>query len=110
MTHLIKLTVMYNLPPGASHEEFLKWRTTEHQADNMSRPGVLKSDFYVIQNAWRKDAPPYRYMTEVYYPDMETFEKSFFDPEYQVELAKSLERIADPLFLISEEVISEVAP
>lgn len=100
---------MYNLPAGASHEEFLKWRTTEHQQDNMSRPGVIKSEFYIIKNAWRKDEPPYCYMTEVWYPDMETFEKSFFDPEYQVELARSLERIADPLFLISEEVISEVA-
>jgi len=39
---------------------------------------------------------------------MKTFEKSFLDPDYQVELARSLERIADPLFLISEEVISEV--
>lgn len=109
MTHLIKLTVMYNLPPGADHEEFLRWRTTEHQKDNMSRLGVIKSDFYVIKNAWKMGEAPYRYMTEVYYPDMETFEKSFFDPDYQVELAKSLERIADPLFLISEEVISEAA-
>jgi hypothetical protein len=59
-------------------------------------------------NCHVRDETPYRYMTEVYYPDMETFNKSFFDPNYQVELAKSLERIADPLFLISEEVISEV--
>jgi len=110
MNHLIKLTVMYNLPPGADHDEFLRWRTTEHQKDNMSRPGVIKSDFYVINNAWKMDEAPYRYMTEVYYPDLETFNKSFFDPNYQAELAKSLERIADPLFLISEEVISEVVP
>jgi hypothetical protein len=48
-------------------------------------------------------------MTEAYFPDMETFEKTFFDPDYQAALAKSLERIADPLFLISEEVITEVA-
>ena len=110
MNHLIKLTVMYNLPPGADHDEFLRWRTTEHQKDNMSRPGVIKSDFYVINNAWKMDEAPYRYMTEVYYPDLETFNKSFFDPNYQAELAKSLERIADPVFLISEEVISEVVP
>jgi hypothetical protein len=108
MKHLIKLTVMYNLPSGADHDEFLRWRTTEHQKDNMSRPGVIKSDFYVIKTAWKRDETPYRYMTEVYYPDMETFNKSFFDPNYQIELAKSLERISDPLFLISEEVISEV--
>jgi hypothetical protein len=48
-------------------------------------------------------------MTEAYFPDMETFERSFFDPDYQKELAKSLEKIAEPLFLVSEEVVSEVA-
>ncbi len=110
MAHLIKLTVMYNLPPGVDHEEFLRWRTTEHQKENISMPGVIKSDFYIIRDAWKMDKAPYRYMTEAYYPDMETFKKSFFDTEYQVRLAKSLERIADPLFLISEEVISEVVP
>jgi hypothetical protein len=106
---MVKLTVVYNLPPGADHGEFLKWRTTVHQRDNMSMPGVIKSDFYVIKSVWQREAAPYRYMTEAYFPDMETFEKTFFDPDYQAALAKSLERIADPLFLISEEVITEVA-
>jgi len=104
---MIKLTVLYNLPPGADHEEFIRWRTTTHQQSNMSVPGIIKSDFYVTEEAWTRDKSPYRYMTEAYFPDRETFETSFFDPGYQVELAKSLERIADPLFLISEEVISE---
>lgn len=106
---MIKLTVLYNLPPGADHEEFIRWRTTTHQRANMSIPGILKSDFYVITRAWRQEQAPYRYMTEAYFPDKETFEKAFFNPDYQAQLAKSLERIADPLFLISEEVISEVA-
>jgi hypothetical protein len=106
---MVKLTVIYNLPPGADHEEFLKWRTTEHQEDNMSIPGIIKSDFYIIESSWQRKEAPYRYMTEAYYPDMETFEKSFFDPDYQAKLAISLERIADSLFLISEEVISQVA-
>jgi hypothetical protein len=104
---MIKLTVVYNLPPDADHEEFLKWRTTTHQESNMSLPGVIKSDFYVIKQAWKMDDAPYRYMTEAYFPDRETFEKSFFDPDYQAELEESLKRIADPLFLISEEVLSE---
>jgi hypothetical protein len=104
---MIKLTVVYNLPPGADHEEFLKWRTTTHQESNMSLPGVIKSDFYVIKQAWKMDEAPYRYITEAYFPDLETFEKSFFDADYQAELAESLKRIADPLFLISEEVLSE---
>jgi hypothetical protein len=106
---MIKLTVMYNLPPGADHEEFMRWRTTTHQKDNMSLSGIIKSDFYVVRRSWQRDEAPYRYLTEAYFPDMETFEKTFFDPDYQVRLAKSLERIADPLFLISEEIISEVA-
>ena len=47
-------------------------------------------------------------MTEAYFPDMETFEKTFYAPDYQAALIGWLTRIADPLFLISEEVISEV--
>ena len=106
---MVKLTVIYNLPSGADHEEFLKWRTTEHQEDNMSMPGIIKSDFYIIESSWQRKEAPYRYMTEAYFPDMETFEKTFFDPDYHAKLAISLQRIADPLFLISEEVISQAA-
>jgi hypothetical protein len=106
---MIKLTVMYDLPPGADHEEFIRWRTTEHQEDNMAIPGIIKSDFYVIKEAWQRDDLPYRYMTEAYFPDMETFRKSFFDPEYQDELAEALKKIANPLFLFSEEVLSASA-
>lgn len=106
---MIKLTVLYNLPPGADHEEFIKWRTTTHQKENMSLSGIIKSDFYIIQHAWKREVAPYRYMTEAYFPDLPTFEKTFFDPEYQKQLSRSLELISDPLFLISEEVISETA-
>jgi uncharacterized protein (TIGR02118 family) len=104
---MIKLTVMYNLPPDADHDEFIRWRTTEHQADNMAIPGLIKSDFYVVKEAWQHEGLPYRYITEAYFPDMETFRNSFFDPEYQAGLADSMKLIADPLFLISEEVMSE---
>ena len=107
---MVKLTVMYNLPPGADHQAFVRWRTTEHQKENMGIPGVIRSDFYVIQEAWRQDRPPYRYLTEAYWPDMASFRKAFFDPHYQKQLAESLKRIADPLFLISEELMSEENP
>jgi hypothetical protein len=40
---------------------------------------------------------------------MDTFRKAFYDPEYQAGLRESLKRIADPLFLISEEVLSATA-
>ncbi|MCE1254868.1 MAG: EthD family reductase [Anaerolineae bacterium] len=104
---MIKMTVMYNLPEGADHEEFLKWRTGEHQADNAAIPGLIKTDFYVIKRAWNQVQAPYRYMTEAYYPDMETFEKTFFDPDYQLKMKDWLKIMADPVFLISEEVISQ---
>src|SRR4030067_3180778 len=104
---MIKLTVLYNLTPGAGHEEFIKWRTTTHQKENMSLSGIIKSDFYIIQGAWQREQAPYRYLTEAYFPDMETFENTFYDPEYQKRLAKSLELIADPPFLFSGGGISE---
>ncbi len=106
---MIKLTVMYNLPEGADHEEFLKWRTSEHQQDNAAMPGIIKTDFYIIKNAWKQDKAPYRYMTEAYYPDKQTFEESFLDPEYQLKMDEWLKIMADPIFLISEEVISQAA-
>jgi hypothetical protein len=72
----------------------------------MAMPGLIKSDFYVIKQAWQRQDLPYRYMTEAYFPDMQTFQQSFFDPEYQARLAEALKKIADPVFLISEEVLS----
>ena len=73
-----------------------------------SLPGLIKSDFYIVKQAWPGEGePPYRYMTEVYFPDMETFQRAFFDPDYQKKLAESLKLIADPLFLISEEMLSQ---
>jgi hypothetical protein len=104
---MIKMTVMYNLPAGTNEAEFLKWRTTDHQKDNTAIPGLLKTDFYSIKGAWKLDKAPYRFITEAYYPDMETFEKTFFAPDYQEKMIEWLKLMADPIFLISEEVVSE---
>ena len=46
-------------------------------------------------------------MTEAYWPDMASFKSAFFDAGYQKGLRESLKRIADPLFFVSEEVLSE---
>jgi hypothetical protein len=105
---MVKLTVIYNLPAGADHEAFIRWRTAEHQAENMAMPGVLKSDFYIIQAGWPDQETPYRYMTEAYFSDMETFRASFFEAEFQEKLLASSKDVANPIFLISEEVLTEV--
>jgi len=118
---MVKLTVIYTLPEGADHEAFLKWRTTEHQEENMEIPGVIKNDFYAVRNIYTHANPSgpadqerlleeplrYRYMTEAYWPDMDSFRAAFFDSGYQAKLMESLKKITGPLFFVSEEVLSE---
>jgi len=102
---MVKLTVMYNLPDGADHEAFIKWRTGPHHQSNASMPGVLKTDFYVAR-ATVMGEPKYRYITEAYFADMASLEASFFSPEAQEKLKEDVKRIKDPVFLISEELVS----
>lgn len=102
---MIKLTVLYNLPPGSDHDEFLKWRTGPHQQSNVQMPGLLKTDFYAVFDG-RKGPPRYRYITELYFPDQETFEKAFYNKTFLSSLDTSLERVSDPIFLISREVLT----
>ena len=113
---MVKLTVMYTLPEGADHDAFLKWRTTEHQKENMGMPGVIKSDFYAVKEIYsheddRLESRPliYRYVTEAYWPNMQSFASVFFDAGYQDKLMESLKKIASPIFVVSEEVLSEEA-
>ena len=100
---MYKATVMYNLPPGADPDEFIRWRTGPHQNWNLQLPGLRRYDFYSIDDSFGKP-PPYRYMSELYFDDRQSFEKAFYDPAYQAGLAESLKRVADPLFLMSHEV------
>src|SRR5688572_18280207 len=110
---MIKLTVLYNLPPGTDEEEFVRWRTTQHNRANMARPGVLRGDFYrVVGQAGvgqdgthpRTSAAPYRFITEAYYPDLATFEAAWYDPEEQARLVPAVAKISDAVFLVSEEL------
>jgi hypothetical protein len=110
---MIKVTVLYNLPPGTDEDEFVRWRTTTHHQSNISQPGVLKTDFYRIvgkpmigPDQPSSNAASYRFMTEAYWPDFETFEATWNDPEAQAKLVPAVAKIADALFLISEEVQS----
>ena len=106
---MIRLTVLYNLPEGADEAEFLRWRLGEHQQNNASRPGVLRTDFAVVESAWpRGAAPRHRFMTIAEYPDRETFEKSFYEPEAQARFQENLKKLDDPVFLMGEVLISNV--
>ncbi len=105
---MIRLTVLYNLPSDADEEEFLRWRLTGHQDANLAIPGVVRADFSRIDAAWpgEKEAP-YRFMTTLDWPDLETFQKGFYDPAVQADLQENLAKIKSPMFLIGEVLVNE---
>jgi hypothetical protein len=102
---MFKLTVLYNLPEGADHEAFLKWRTTQGQKENAESPGVLKTDFYVAKET-EMGAPVYRYITEAYFATMEDLQASFFSDEAQAKLKEDMKMMGEAVFLVSEELVS----
>lgn len=103
---MIRLTVLYNLPPGTDEAEFLHWRLGEHQKSNESGYGVLRTDFGLIGERWTPDGlvpdSPYRFMTVVDYPDRESFEKGFLSEASIAKLQEDKQKITNTLFLISE--------
>jgi quinol monooxygenase YgiN len=104
---MVRLTVLYNLPPGADEEAFLAWRLGEHQQNNASRPGVLRTDFAVVESAWPRGAKPrHRFVTIAEWPDREAFEASFYDPEALARFEENLKLLDDPVFLIGEVLAS----
>lgn len=105
---MIRLTVLYNLQPYVDETEFLEWRLTDHQKNNMAVQGVTRSDFAQITEAYPNESqPPYRFMTTADWPDTESFRSDFYDEEYQVSLRENLKMLKDPLFLVSEILINE---
>src|SRR5262245_47339130 len=111
---MIRLIVLYNLPPDSDEDEFLRWRLTDHQNANASMPGVLRTDFARVDEAWAQKlgphtvSPPYRFMTTADWPDRESFEKAFYDPAMQADLQENLKKIANPVFLIAEILANSV--
>jgi len=104
---MIRLTVLYNLPPDHDEDEFLQWRLGEHQSANMSIEGVVASQFHRVFGDAGGAVPAYRFMTTLDWPDRESFEKGFYDPRVQAELEENLQKISDPLFIVSECLVDE---
>ncbi|MEA2512740.1 MAG: hypothetical protein QOF01_4807 [Thermomicrobiales bacterium] len=114
---MIKVTVLYNLPPGTDEEEFLRWRTTTHHTANIARPGQIRTDFYKIVGTPlvgperpASDTAPYRFVTESHYDDLDAFRAAWEDPAEQARLVPAVAKITDALFLLSEEVQTYVRP
>lgn len=99
----IRLTVLYNLPPDSDEQAFLHWRLNEHQQENASAEGVIRTDFARVSDRFPAElAPPYRFMTTADWRDRDSFERAFYAPEAQAKLREDMKKIADALFLISE--------
>jgi len=65
--------------------------------------GVLKTDFYIAEVGL--DGPPrYRFITEIYWDNIEILKEMFFSKEEQEKLVKGPWGVTDRLFLISNEV------
>ncbi|MEM6283193.1 MAG: hypothetical protein AAF787_13440 [Chloroflexota bacterium] len=104
---MIRLTVMYNLPPGTDEAEFLAWRLGEHQQSNATQTGVIRTDFARIDRAWPPEATPtHRFMTIAEYETWEAFEANFYSEAMQASLRQNMDRIADAVFLVSEVLTS----
>lgn len=107
---MIRLTVLYNLPPEEDEGAFLRWRLGEHQHENASAPGVLRTDFTRLDSQWSPDGgstkPPYRFMTTADWPDLASFEASFFSEESIASVREDSARITDVVFLIGEVLIT----
>lgn len=108
---MIKITVLYNLPADTNEDEFVQWRTTHHHAANIARPGVIRADFYRVigmpmigEARPASDTAPYRFVTESYWNSYDEFIASWNDPAEQVRLVPAVAKIADALFLVSEEI------
>lgn len=105
---MIRLTVLYNLQPYVDEAEFLEWRLTVHQVENMAVQSVLRSDFSRITEGWPVDSKsPYQYMTTADWPDMESYRNDFYNEDYQAKLRENIKMLKDPIFLVSEILIHE---
>jgi hypothetical protein len=100
---MVRLTVLYTLSPEMDEAAFVRWRVGEHQAENASMPGVLRTDFAQTDHVWPPGAPsPYRFMTTAEWPDMASFRAAFYEPAAIEDLKSKLPQMATHLFLVTE--------
>jgi len=104
---MIRLIVMYNLPPGADETQFLDWRLGDHQRYNRALPLAQRTDFGRVVRAWPDDAKPrFRFVTIVEWPDMASFERAFYAPDVQARLLENIKKLGEFDYSISEILTS----
>lgn len=100
---MIRLTVLYNIAPGADEEAYVAWRQSAHADYIRSMPGVVNADFGRIVDQWSRDeSTGYRFQSTVEWADRASFERAFFNDQAQADLRKNLEKLGDYRFLVTE--------
>jgi len=104
---MIRLIVMYNLRAGADEAAFLDWRLNHHQSANAALPGVLRTDFAQVLEAWPDRAKArFRFVTTLEWLDRQAFERAFYAPNVQAALRENLERLGEFEYSICETLTS----
>lgn len=104
---MIRLMVLYNLPEGESEDSFLEWRLSEHQENNESMPGVIRTDFARITDSWPTDSlPQFTFQTTAEWPDRASFDAGFYRDDVQEAMQINLKRLGEYSFVVSEVLTS----
>jgi uncharacterized protein (TIGR02118 family) len=90
----VKLTVLYTKQKDA--EAFTKYYLSTHAALVEKVPGIKRTEVAtVLPPAAEQPAPPYYRITELYFEDIATFQKSLATPEWKAVVA-DVPNFADP--------------
>jgi hypothetical protein len=103
-----KLSVFYQLDQQHDLQEFIKWRTEVHEAENASGEGVIRTDCYVVEKMVTNDLeevkPIYGFITECYYGSVEAMESDFLTEASFQELRESKWKTSDRMFLMANKL------
>jgi uncharacterized protein (TIGR02118 family) len=90
----VKLTVLY--APQKDPDAFTKYYLSKHMPMVDKVPGVKKTEVAtILPPAPNQPAPPYYRITEIYFENVETMQKTFASPEWDA-LVKDVPNFADP--------------
>jgi len=100
---MIRLMVLYNLPPDADEAAFVAWRLSTHAEYIRTMPGVVNASFGRIVEEWSSGmAGGYRFQSTVEWPDRPSFERAFYSDQAQADLKRNLEKLGDYRFIVTE--------
>jgi uncharacterized protein (TIGR02118 family) len=93
----VKLTVLYS--PQKDPDAFTKYYFSKHMPMVDKAPGVKRTEVATVLPAPNQPAPPYYRITEIYFDNVETMQKTLASPEWKA-IVDDVPNFADPGTLI----------